>query len=103
MSNPIAVDQVFAALADDTRRQLLDTLAGLGDASASTLTRHSAISRQAIAKHLVILHDAGLVSKSRHGREVRYRVEPQHMAATGRWLQRMARRYETVGAELLKP
>ena len=93
MHSAIEVDQVFNALADPTRRHLLEQLAVHGPQSASTLARAAQISRQAIAKHLTVLDTAGLVSRRRSGREVIFGVEAHQLAATGRWMQRMAQRW----------
>ncbi len=71
-----AVDSVLAALADPTRRQLLDLLAAQGVATATTLAERLPVSRQAVVKHLAVLDAAGLVSGGRVGREVRYAVRP---------------------------
>lgn len=90
---PTAVDNVFAALADPTRRNLLNQLADSEGASASTLAQTAEISRQAIAKHFEVLEQAGLVSRRRVGKEVRFYVEPQQLAATGRYLTRFAERW----------
>ena len=90
----VAVDQVFAALSDATRRHLLERLAVAGSASASSIAQELPISRQAIAKHLQSLEQAGLVSRQRQGKEVCFVVEPHQLAATGRWLQRMAQRWD---------
>ena len=81
---------VFAALGDDTRWAILTAL-GEGEASASTLATVLPVSRQAIAKHLAILRDAGLIEPVRAGREVRFRV-------LGGELTAVARRLEAVGA-----
>ena len=72
---------VFAALGDDTRWSILATL-GQGDASASGLASRLPVSRQAIAKHLTILEEVGLVEPLRVGREVRYRVVGAQLEAT---------------------
>ena len=82
---------VFAALGDDTRWSILGALAD-GDASASALAERFPVSRQAIAKHLVVLGAVGLVEPVRVGREVRYRVIGSHLSAT-------ARRLDAIGAE----
>jgi DNA-binding transcriptional ArsR family regulator len=82
---------VFAALGDDTRWSILQAL-GETDASASALAGRLPVTRQAIAKHLQILQDVGLVEPLRVGREVRYRVVGAELAAT-------ARRLESVGAQ----
>ena len=52
------------------------------------------ISRQAIAKHLVILEQAGLVSRVRQGKEVCFQTQAHQLAATGRWMQRLAARWD---------
>ena len=90
----VAVDQVFAALADATRRQLLEILADQGPASASALSNDLPISRQAIAKHMVALEQAGLVSRTKRGKEICFQVEAHQLAATGRWMQRLAARWD---------
>ena len=64
---------VFAALGDETRWSVLAAL-GEGDASASALAGRLPVSRQAIAKHLAVLEEVGLVEPVRVGREVQYRV-----------------------------
>ena len=66
----VAVDLVFTALADATRRHILEMLAEEGAASASAIAHHLPISRQAIAKHLGLLEQAGLVSRLRDGKEI---------------------------------
>ncbi|MET9376340.1 metalloregulator ArsR/SmtB family transcription factor [Streptomyces sp. NPDC002992] len=85
-----AVDSVLAALADPTRRQLLDLLAAQGEATATTLAERLPVSRQAVVKHLAVLDAAGLVSGGRVGREVRYAVRPAALDATARWMASLA-------------
>jgi DNA-binding transcriptional ArsR family regulator len=80
------VDGVLTALADPTRRQLLDLLAAQGEATATTLAERLPVSRQAVVKHLSVLDAAGLVSGVRVGREVRYAVRPAPLDATARWM-----------------
>jgi DNA-binding transcriptional ArsR family regulator len=82
---------VFAALADDTRWAVLQEL-GRAELSASALATRFPVSRQAIAKHLAVLADAGLVEPVRAGREVRYR-------ALGSRLSETARALEAIGAD----
>lgn len=82
---------VCAALGDDTRWAILSAL-GEGDASASALTERVPVSRQAIAKHLAVLEEVGLVEPVRVGREVRYRV-------LGTQLSEVAHRLDAIGAE----
>ncbi|WP_405899422.1 metalloregulator ArsR/SmtB family transcription factor [Streptomyces sp. NBC_00727] len=85
-----AVDSVLGALADPTRRQLLDLLAAQGEATATTLAERLPVSRQAVVKHLAVLEAAGLVSGGRVGREVRYAVRPAALDATARWMASLA-------------
>ncbi|MFE3875130.1 ArsR/SmtB family transcription factor [Kitasatospora sp. NPDC059146] len=85
-----AVDTVLTALADPTRRRLLELIAAQGEATATTLARHLPVSRQAVVKHLAVLDAAGLVSGDRIGREVRYTVRPAALDATARWMASLA-------------
>ncbi|AWS47143.1 helix-turn-helix transcriptional regulator [Streptosporangium sp. 'caverna'] len=85
-----AVDNVLVALADPTRRQLLDLLATQGEATATTLAERLPVSRQAVVKHLAVLDAAGLVSGGRVGREVRYAVRPAALDATAQWMAALA-------------
>ncbi|MBD8078406.1 ArsR/SmtB family transcription factor [Cellulosimicrobium arenosum] len=82
---------VFSALADDTRWQILAEL-GRAELSASGLAAILPVSRQAIAKHLAVLAEVGLVEPVRVGREVRYRALGARLAETARAL-------ETIGAQ----
>ncbi|MFF2022096.1 ArsR/SmtB family transcription factor [Streptomyces sp. NPDC058171] len=85
-----AVDTVLTALADPTRRRLLERLAAEGEATATTLAGHLPVSRQAVVKHLAVLDAAGLVSGGRVGREVRYTVRPAALDATAQWMASLA-------------
>ncbi|TCC22856.1 ArsR/SmtB family transcription factor [Kribbella speibonae] len=89
-SDTEAVDGVLAALADPTRRRLLDLLAVQGEATATTLAGRLPVSRQAVVKHLSVLDAVGLVSGSRIGREVRYSVRPAALNATAQWMSALA-------------
>lgn len=81
-----ALDVLFGALADPTRRQLLQQLLAKGPATATSLAAPLPVSRQAIVKHLQALEAAGLVAPEREGREVRYRATPERMASAVGWL-----------------
>jgi len=85
---------VFAALGDETRWSILAAL-GDGDASASALAARFPVSRQAIAKHLTVLAEVGLVEPVRVGREVRYRVVGAELNAIARRLDEIGRQWET--------
>ena len=80
------VDAVFAALADPTRRRVMEHLSERGGASASELAAIMPVSRQAIAKHLTALDEAGLVVPERAGRRVRYRLTPHPMGEAVGWM-----------------
>lgn len=84
---------MFAALADETRWSILTAL-GEGDASASALAGRLPVSRQAIAKHLAVLQEVGLVEPVPVGREVRFRVLGSGLAATAARLDAIGREWD---------
>lgn len=90
-----AVAEVFSALADPTRRRILDALAAHGEATATVLAAELPVSRQAIVKHLGVLDRAGLVAGHREGREARYRVIPERLGVTARWMDRVAAAWDS--------
>ncbi|MFB8245729.1 ArsR/SmtB family transcription factor [Streptomyces sp. NPDC055952] len=88
------VDSVISALADPTRRRLLDLLAAQGQATATMLAQQLPVSRQAVVKHLAVLDAARLVTASRAGREVRYAVRPDALDTTARWMASLAAEWD---------
>jgi len=86
-------DAVFVALADPTRRRLLERLA-TGPRSATGLATRFPLTRQAVVKHLGALADAGMVRKQRRGREVRYRLETAALDEASDWLTTLSARWE---------
>ena len=78
--------EVFAALADPTRRRVIDHLSRKGPASATELAGTLPVSRQAVAKHLALLEEAGLVAGERAGRERRFRLTPGPLAEVVSWM-----------------
>ncbi len=76
---------VFHAIADPTRRALLQLLAEQ-ELSIAALTEHVSVSRTAVNKHLHVLADAGLVMYRRSGRETRFRAEPEPLLQVKQWL-----------------
>jgi DNA-binding transcriptional ArsR family regulator len=85
MSSSQAKHDVFQAVADPTRRKLLKLLSNQ-EMSISGLSDHFPMSRTAVAKHLHILADAGLVKEKKAGREKRYRFEPEPLLELREWL-----------------
>jgi DNA-binding transcriptional ArsR family regulator len=89
---------VFEALSDPMRRRLLAEIS-VHPATATELASELPISRQAVAKHLSGLSGAGLVTRERSGRDVRYRATPAPLAEAmswmaqvgGQWDERLAR------------
>jgi ArsR family transcriptional regulator, cadmium/lead-responsive transcriptional repressor len=73
-------DDLWSAVGDPTRRRLLDQLLGHGDGTATSLSEHVPVTRQAVAKHLDVLDRAGLVHATPVGRERRYRVDEAQLA-----------------------
>ena len=77
---------VFGALSDPTRRALLATIAEHPAATATQLAAELPISRQAVVKHLNALTDAGLLDRTRAGREVRYQFTPAPLSEAVGWM-----------------
>jgi len=89
-------EQVFVALADPSRRAILAALASGGPATATDLADQLPITRQAIAKHLALLSEAGLVTAA-HGerRRVRYRLRSAPMQVAQQFLAALARDWDS--------
>ncbi len=85
---------VFSALADPHRRFVLETLASRGSATATELAAELPVTRQAVAKHLAALADAGLVEAGRHGRETRYRLTPEPLGDALAWLESVGSQWD---------
>jgi DNA-binding transcriptional ArsR family regulator len=97
-----SVDRVFAALADPSRRFVLERLAARGTASQRELAGELPVTRQAVAKHLATLRDAGLVRAERHGRETRYELDSAPLGEATAWLERVDAEWETRLAALAR-
>ena len=88
-------EQVFAALADPTRRAILAALASGGPATATDLAARLPITRQAIAKHLALLAEEGLVTpEPGERRRVRYRLRSAPMQVAQQFLAALARDWD---------
>ena len=73
-------DDLWSAIGDPTRRQMIDLLLAGGIGTATTLSTQLPVTRQAVAKHLAVLDRAGLVRSSTAGREKRYEVDQKQLA-----------------------
>ena len=89
-----AVDGVLAALADPTRRSVLESLVRDGATTATVLARRLPVTRQAVGKHLSTLERAGLVHCRRVGREALYQPDPAPLTSTAQWLTVLAREWD---------
>jgi DNA-binding transcriptional ArsR family regulator len=88
------VTELWAAVADPTRRRILSDLLALGEASATRLAGGLPVTRQAVTKHLVVLADAGLVTATRSGREKRYEAVPDALDDARLWLDEVGQRWD---------
>ena len=99
-----ALDAVFSALADPTRRGLVSRLVREGPHTATDLARDLPMTRQAVVHHLQALGEAGLVDAHRDGREVRYRATPEPLRDAVGWMLdagvRWDRRLERLAAQV---
>jgi DNA-binding transcriptional ArsR family regulator len=82
----VAAGAVFAALSDPTRLAVLRGVAERGPITATELAGRLPVSRQAVAKHLAVLQEAGLVTPTRAGRENRFSASTAPLAEAERWL-----------------
>jgi DNA-binding transcriptional ArsR family regulator len=85
------LDRTFAALVDPTRRAILARLEREDGASVSALAKPFAIKLPAVMKHLDVLGDAGLITRSKVGRTVTVRLAPEPMREAMEWLRRYER------------
>ncbi len=88
--NKSRLDLVFSALSDPTRRGMLERLAQ-GETNVSTLAAPHDMSQPAVSKHLRVLERAGLIQRTRQGREHRIRVDPRPIDEASTWIGRYAR------------
>src|SRR5437762_8949649 len=81
------LDSVFAALADPTRRAVLNTLAG-GSVGVSELAAPHGMSLPGFMKHLRVLEDAGLIARTKEGRVVSCELDAEPLRAASTWMSR---------------
>jgi DNA-binding transcriptional ArsR family regulator len=89
-----ADDELWSAIGDPSRRQVLDLLVSQGQASASGLAGQVPFSRQAVAKHLAVLERAGLISRRQRGREVVYQVHAGRLDQAARAMAELAAQWD---------
>ena len=87
------LDRTFAALADPTRRAILDRLAD-GEASVTELAAPFAMTLPAVSKHLKVLERAGLITRARQAQWRPCRLEPEPLKEASEWLQEYRRCWE---------
>lgn len=85
VTTPNREPDIFGAISHPARRQMLDLLLK-ADHSVNAIAGNFQMSRPAVSQHLRILHDAGLVTEQRHGRERRYRLVPERLGPVRDWL-----------------
>ncbi len=90
----ISDDALLEAVADSSRRRVLDLILAYGEVTPTALAAELPFTRQAVAKHLAVLDRAGLVEGTRTGREVRYSVRPEHLDVAARAMAKVAARWD---------
>ena len=85
---------MFGALADPTRRTILELLATSGELSATALYEHFPLSPQAVSQHLKVLREAHLVEMEKRAQKHVYRLNPQTLSQFEAWVQQMKQRWE---------
>ena len=93
---------LFAALGDETRLRLIVRLSSSGPGSITQLSAKSAVSRQAITKHLRVLSDAGLVRSTKRGREQVWDLEPKRLNDAHEYLDGISKQWDEALERLRK-
>lgn len=91
--DPERLDRLFQALADASRRSMIDRLSA-GPASVSELAQPLAMALPSVVKHLAVLESGGIVLSEKRGRVRTYRIAPDALAAVETWLARRKARYQ---------
>jgi DNA-binding transcriptional ArsR family regulator len=89
-----ADDELWSAIGDPSRRRVLDLVVSNGEVSASWLAGRVPFTRQAVSKHLVVLEQAGLVSRRKQGREVLYGIEADRLDQATRAMAELAAQWD---------
>jgi DNA-binding transcriptional ArsR family regulator len=85
---------VFEVLSDPTRRQIITWLAEDGPMSATRLAERLPLTRQGVAKHLLLMAHSGIVMQARVGREVRFSIEAERLGSAAAWLSTVGARWD---------
>jgi DNA-binding transcriptional ArsR family regulator len=97
------MDQVFRALADESRRALLDSLMAASGQTLNELCAGLSMTRQAVSKHLAVLEDANLVATMKRGREKLHYLNPVPIAEIAdRWIRKFERGHVEALVDLKK-
>ncbi len=95
---------IFVALADPTRRTILELLASSGELTAGEIYEHFPVSPQAVSQHLKVLREAHLVVMEKRAQQHIYRLNPQTLSQFEAWVQqtrqRWSERFEALDAVL---
>src|SRR5262245_14382331 len=86
-------EQLWAAVAEPGRRQVLDLLVAHGEATPTALAKELPFTRQAVSKHLAVLLEAGVVVQRREGREVHFSVQAERLEAAAQAMAAAAARW----------
>lgn len=89
------LNAVFSALADPTRRKIVERLSRQSEIPVSELARPFQMSLPAISRHLRVLEDARLIRRQRHGRVHQIRIDDQGLKDAQKWITRYAQAWET--------
>ena len=91
---------VFAVLADDTRRRIVELL-GQGERSAGDIAEEFAVTQPAVSRHLRVLREAGMVTVDVRGQHRIYRLDPRPLAEVDGWVRRFwTQRLDALGTEV---
>ena len=94
LTNLLQTTAVFAALGDETRLSLLNRLSSEGPLSITRLTEGAGVTRQAITRHLDVLHSAGLAVSRREGRERVWTMDPRKLKTARRSLEAISAQWD---------
>ena len=87
-------DELLSAIAETSRRRVLDLLVTGGAATATKLAEEVPFTRQAVSKHLIVLEEAGLVTRRKHGRDVLFQVDDRRLDQATRAMAELASRWD---------